>query len=232
MKTKKIGMMLLLFVLLFSLIFNISTAFEVGTGTEYGVGNETYTFNHNMELSLIEIDLDGQWIKFNTTDFNITSTNEINITFIYINESTIDSGIGDNVLEFNATTSTGTVVFFIGGFDPSVSYIIKVDGVNYTTDPADVNGYVAFLFDDWDTYHIFQIEKGYFESPEEPEEPVESTDAGLSLAQYIPFIGLAILGVMLVVNFMKNPSLESGALVLVLVAVVIIIVTMSLMSLL
>ena len=52
----------------------------------------------------------------------------------------------------------------------------------------------------------------------------------LTVEQYIPFIGLALLGVMLVVHALKNPSLEAGLLVLLVISIILIIVTMSIIN--
>ena len=91
-----------LFTLLLFLAPGIS-AVQIGPNVHYTVGNEDYSVNQTMNFS--QIIINATWIKFNDTDFNITSPNAINITLVYIHSNALIANDGDKVLEFYANTT-------------------------------------------------------------------------------------------------------------------------------
>jgi hypothetical protein len=107
-----------------------------------------------MEFSLITID--SSYIIFNTTGFYITSDNDIGITLVYIHSDFSTASNGHKVLEFYATTSSGTVWFNLSGFVAQRNYTINRSGSTLATATANASGYISFSNDVW-SEHLIEI---------------------------------------------------------------------------
>jgi len=94
------------------------------------VDNENYTFPASgITFNEVAYNETGSWIRFNNTDFNVTSTNPINITVSYLNSNIAGASDGDTVLTFTADTSGGLVWFNLSGFEMFTEYSVFVDDV-------------------------------------------------------------------------------------------------------
>lgn len=148
---------LVVFMFLMSIFFSISScAVIVEPGVSFEVGNEIYVFNNTMNFSVIMIG--DSWIRFNTTDFNISSSNSITINMSFINNSITSAGVDDSLIRFNASCSSGLVYFNLSGFETSTCYIVYVDGVDQSL-VSDSSGIVSFSYEGW-SIHSFDIRKG------------------------------------------------------------------------
>lgn len=136
-------------------------------GIDWTVDNETYTTNTT--LSFYTINPAGSYIIFNATDFNLSSTNDIDITIMYLHEDPTTSSTTAEVLDFYANTTAGTVTFTIGGFKTSTDYTVKRGGTTISSPTTDSDGNLTFTNDVWSTQH-FEI----FENSEGEEPPVVS----------------------------------------------------------
>lgn len=171
-------------------------------GIEWTVDNETYTTNTT--LSFYNIDHHGSYIVFNTTDFNITSSNAITITIMYLHNSPTTADTTDEILDFYADTSSGSVTFTLGGFKTSNDYVVKRGGTTISSPTSDSNGYVQFSNSVWSTQHFeifgdegassFAVSNPYpsnsATSIQRPPENLSAHVAGSGLSVYIYFRNL------------------------------------------
>ena len=138
------------------IIFMIATptsTLTVGPGIIYIVGNETYGFNRTMEFN--QIILNSNWIRFNDTDFNITSPNNIIITMDYLHHD-IDNASEELVLKFYANAASGKVWFNISGFTNNIIYNVTRDNTVIATPTANSSHYISFNSSVW-SEHEFEI---------------------------------------------------------------------------
>jgi hypothetical protein len=147
------------FIMLVSVILAIFisskiSAVTINPGFEFVVGNETYTVQQTMDFSIIIID--STYIIFNDTGFYLTAPNDITITLVYINDDIAGAGDGDKVVEFNADTSGGNVLFDLSGFTASTDYIVKRNGTQIANPTANGSGYISFSNNIWSS-HSFEI---------------------------------------------------------------------------
>ena len=107
-----------------------------------------------MSFSHITVELNH--VIFNTTGFYVTSSNDINITLLYLHGNISGGDVDDKVLEFDADTTAGNVWFNISGFPANEKYIIKRNGVNITTPSSNSSGFISFNNSVWSN-QIFEI---------------------------------------------------------------------------
>jgi len=155
MKSLKYSFLVLLFVLILQV-----KAVRIDPDTEFIVGNETYTVQQTMYFSRIIID--DTYIVFNYTGFYVSSGNAITITLVNIIDDFYYAGDGEKVLEFYASTSSGTVTFSISGFYPGLDYIVKRSGSTIASVTANSSGYIYFENSLWSTrlFEIYQDGEG------------------------------------------------------------------------
>ncbi len=152
--------LLLMLSLVCSWSYSVSADVTYDNTTVFNVDNENYTFPAGgMTFSQVMINESGSWIKFNNTDFNITSSNPINITLSYLNSNIAGASTGDTVLSFNADTTAGTVWFNLTGFKASTTYTLYRDSVVITTYNSNSEGNLSFSNAVWSD-HDFDIKEG------------------------------------------------------------------------
>ena len=136
------------------------TGVIINPGIEFVVGNKTYSVQAIKDFSSITIDSD--YIIFNSTGFYVTSSNIIGITIIYISNDFVDANNGDKVVEFDADTSSGSVLFDLSGFVVGNYYIVQRDGVEIANVSADGSGIISFSNSLWSSrnFDIFQSAGG------------------------------------------------------------------------
>jgi len=130
-KAEPIGLILLLLLsILVSLGYSVSADVNFDNSTVFNVDNENYTFpTGGITFREVAYNETGSWIRFDNTDFNVTSTNPINITVSYLNSNIAGASDGDTVLTFTADTSGGLVWFNLSGFEMFTEYSVFVDDV-------------------------------------------------------------------------------------------------------
>ena len=131
-----------------------SSTVTVYTGSYFYVGNETYGVTQTMNFSYIEHN--SNWIKFNDTDFNVTSANDIYINLSFLHEDISTATSGEELLDFVANSTAPSVGFSIGGFNPGTPYVVKRNSTEIATPTANGVGYIYFINNVW-THKHFEI---------------------------------------------------------------------------
>jgi len=126
--------LLLIGLIVLTLVGKVS-AVQVCPPTTFNIQNEYYRFSTCFNFSVIQVNTTE--ITFNTTVFNITSTNQINITFYALANYTLINFISN-------TTSPGTVWFNITGLQTSTNYTILVNNTYNTTNTTTSRGNLSF----------------------------------------------------------------------------------------
>lgn len=126
----------------------------------FNCDNENYTMNPSVASSVNSVYVSDSWIRFNNTDFNVTSTNDINITISYLNSNISAASSGDTVLSFSAESSGGLVYFNLSGFDANQSYAVYRDGSNIEGLTSNADGNISFTNTVWSD-HDFVIKEGH-----------------------------------------------------------------------
>ena len=135
-----------------------SSTVTVYTGNYFYVGNETYGVTQTMVFSYIEHN--SNWIRFNDTYFNVTSANPIYINLSFLHEDISMAANNTLLLQFNASTTGGTVWFNISGFVPTSQYYYKnASGIGNSIN-ADVNGIISFNHSSWSEV-LFEVYASY-----------------------------------------------------------------------
>jgi len=152
------------FLLLLSIVaswsYSVSADVTYDNTTVFNVGNENYTFPAGgITLSQVMLNESGSWIKFNDTDFNITSSNPINITLSYLNSNIAGASTGDTVLSFSANTVSGSVWFNLSGFKSSTTYTLYRNSAVVAAYVSDGSGLLSFSNGVWSD-HDFELREG------------------------------------------------------------------------
>jgi hypothetical protein len=134
------------------------SAVVIHPSDQFLVGNETYTVNATMVFDHIIVS--DTYIVFNDTGFYVSSPNNILITLVYISDHFSSAGDGENVLDFYATATSGTVVFDLSGFPVGREYLIKRNGVNHATSTASGGGVISFTNAAWSTLRFQVYQQG------------------------------------------------------------------------
>jgi len=115
----------------------------------------TFQINGNVNISFPSTGLTiesynhaGSWLQIDDIDFNITSSNPINITLYSINSQTS--------VRFKATTTSGLVYFNISGLNASTNYNVFRDNVLRHTLTSNASGGISFSYNAW-SEHEFEI---------------------------------------------------------------------------
>ena len=158
----------LIICLFLSIFFGYSTtslAVTVDHTVVFDIGTENYTFPAaGITFSQIKYNSTEGWIKFNTTDFNVTSTNDINLTITYLNPNPLTTTDGNIVLTFSANTTAGTVWFNLTGFQPSQMYRLFVDTIQTAAYNSTAGGLLNFSFTSW-SEHDFELQHDDYVAP-------------------------------------------------------------------
>jgi copper-binding protein NosD len=149
-------------------------------GDYFYVGNETYGVTQTMIFSYTQVE--PSWIKFNTTDFNVTSANNIYMNLSFLHEDISMATNGTKVLDFVVNVTIGTVTFSIGGFSPLVQYSVNRNSTEIATPTADANGYISFSNSIWSHKHFeINVSSGYYNALE----IIIGDDADFNAAHYV-----------------------------------------------
>jgi len=143
-----------------SLFIQSGEALTLDPSITISVGNENYTFATQMEFSSVNYNEAPSWICFNTTGFNISSPNPINITLIKIHSNMLTALDGATLVKFKANATLGTTVYFnITGFIASQKCALYKDNVFFSYLTIDSGGRVNFSHSSW-SEHTFEIRAG------------------------------------------------------------------------
>jgi len=138
------------------LLFSFNTisiqAVQVNPGTIYSCDNENYTVYAPMNFSVVGVN--ATRVNFNTTYFNVTSTNWINITLYSLVPDPTTSSVGDLILRFHANTTAGITYFNISGFEDNRSYVVYYDDAVYNQLTANDTGVIHFEISAWSDHDI------------------------------------------------------------------------------
>jgi hypothetical protein len=151
--TKRWLVLLCIFLLMW--VWSPALAVVITPDVQFVVGNETYKVNATMVFSQIVID--SSYIIFNSTGFFVSSPNSITITLVYISNHIGSAINGEKVLDFYATTSSGTVSFDLSGFRSNYNYTVKRGGTTIATSTANASGYIHYSNNVWGSNQRFQI---------------------------------------------------------------------------
>ena len=151
---------IIVIILLLLIVLASSIYVNPGDSIQYQIDSplETYVFENPYNVS--QIIIASTYIVFNTTGFNVTSTNAINIRIDHIDED-IDnpSNNDDDLLVFTVTNTPGATWFNLSGFEPTLSYTVKVNDVFFSTEIANSTGDISFTDDPSlnDEYSIYPL---------------------------------------------------------------------------
>ena len=204
-------LLLLLFLVLVSMGYSVSADYTFDDNTVFEIGNENYTFPSG-GITFSTVVQNASWIRFNNTDFNITSTNNIDIVLSYLNDNIAGASAGDTVLSFSADSSGGLVYFNLSGFSPSTVYTLYRDNTAIDTYTADANGVLNMTNNVWSN-HDFDVKTGSFASSREVKVDYErSSIAGISGDSYgvlslMPVIALVVVAAAILVLITKKGEL-------------------------
>lgn len=174
----------------------------VYAGDYFYVGNETYGVTQTMIFSYIQHN--SAWIKFNTTDFNVTSANNIYINLSFLHEDISTAVNNTLLLQFNASTTSGTVWFNISGFVPSSQYYYQqAGGVGGGSINADGSGMLSFSHSSWSEV-MFEIYASY--APGDPSGYTNITQPPIN-ATASPTL-IEVMGNFNVGNYTTNTSVD------------------------
>ena len=157
------------FLLLLSIVVNFSYSVSADISIQdlapsdddvvLSIGNENYSTNPpGLSFSKIMINESGSWIKFNDTDFNITSSNPINITLSYLNDNFTAASDTEEVLAYTVNSASGLVWFNLSGFKPSTTYTFYRDGGAVQTYSSDSEGNISYSNSVWGS--TFSMKQG------------------------------------------------------------------------
>ena len=143
--------------LLVTFACSVTQAGTFDTNGHIECGNENYSFAKEMTFSSAKGNND--WIMFNSTYFNVTSANPINITLSHLDDNIAGATSGDSILTFIANTTAGTVWFNISGFEANHSYSLFIDGTYNQLLPAGPDGTINLSWNSWSN-HTFDFRLG------------------------------------------------------------------------
>jgi len=172
---------LLIWFLLLNLLLTINVATSdrtIDANIHYIIGNETYLVNDTTR-TFSQIRWTNNYIVFNNTGINVTSSNPITIYIDYINSSILEAGNGDLVFEFCADTASGNVGFSFNGFRESYRYRVKRNGSVIANPASDMNGEIIFTNDVWSkkSFEIYQLNEIWYNTIPTIEYPVPANNS-------------------------------------------------------
>lgn len=213
-------------VALFAVIFLLSvitmlspsiSAITVEPGIRFSIGNENYTVAAPMVFSNITYE-DPLWISFNTTDFNVSSAQNINISLSYLCDNMSVTTAGTILLSFTANATSGLTSFNISGFIPGGIYDVYRSGILYSTVTSTGSGNVLFANSAWSS-RSFQIR--YHTVIVTP--TTGSTNIILNfLPLIVGFVFFAVLATMLLTDVLTKETLIAWLLAFIVAMVVIV----------
>ena len=134
---------------------SFASGIVIDPSTQFVVQNETYTVNATMVFD--QIIISDTYIVFNDTGFYVTAPNSITIKLVYINDDIPGAIVGEKVLDFYATTTSGTVLFDLSGFPVNNEYLIRRNGNHHATSTANATGVISYSNAAWSSTQRFQV---------------------------------------------------------------------------
>lgn len=154
---KKDKTILIITVILFILFLAMSTNTSIVWNTPskdvifHPINSNAY-FYANTSLTLNSISISSTVFTINSTGFNVSSSNRVNITIMEINNN---PGVGDTAISFYADCSGGTVWFNLSGYTNGNRYNVSKDSVFVETVIVS-GGLVSFSSSVWSS-HLFDV---------------------------------------------------------------------------
>ena len=139
------------------------------------------SWESNVADAFFEIYGTTNYLCFNNTGFNVTSSNTILITLDYINEDIKNVAGGDKVLGFYADTIINDVWMNISGFSIDTTYDVYRDDVLHDSYTTDSSGMLFIFSSSW-SEHLFNVYLEVNSAPiqSNPSPNNESIDVGVS----------------------------------------------------
>jgi hypothetical protein len=163
---KKLVIIFLLILLMMFSSYGYAETEIIGSNVRFRCGNEYY-YTNNLSIDPVQINGD-EWIQFNTTRFNIDSTNPINISITYLDKNIDTVSTQDSiVLTFYADTTSGIVSFNITGLKTGSKYNLYRDGAILSRLTSDANGKISFSNYVW-SIHRFDVKTSRSSSSDNP----------------------------------------------------------------
>lgn len=193
-----------------SILFSMSSVQSIplfdSDDVVFGVGNQNYTLTSSTE-SIDRVYVADSWIRFNTTDFNITSTNPINLTLSYLDDNILTASAGDTVLSFSADSSGGLVYFNLSGFDANQSYEVYRDNSKIQGLTSDADGVISWTNTVWSD-HDFDIKEGgnYVQVTYGRSALAEITPMGYDVLGMVGLIGIVLVGAAIILYVTRMGS--------------------------
>jgi len=208
-KTSLLFVPLLLFVLCCCVnCYQVSGITLDSSSPAFEVGNENYTVNN--EMSFDDIMWSSSWIRFDDIDFNITSSNDINITLYSINSNPSATSVNELVLRFSAETTSGTVYFNISGLETNQSYDVYRDDVLMSSLTSNNAGSLNFTSAVWSSHDFKIYEDDQYIKITYTRSDIEDVTAGsYDVIQLIGIIGLVVVAAVIVGLIMKFGSVSN-----------------------
>ena len=150
------------------------SAIVIDPSMQFVVQNETYTVNSTMVFD--QIIISDTYIVFNDTGYYVTAPNSITITLVYINDDIFGAVNGEQILDFYATTGSGTVSFDLSGFAGLAEYVIRRNDNVHATSTATVGGMISFSNAAWSGTQRFTI----YQQAATPTDPTPPQISGVS----------------------------------------------------
>lgn len=145
---KKINKIIIFLTIILLFCFSISVSAIISdpsTFYECSTGLATARFNTTKAMDFDQIVIAANYLQFNYTGFNITSTNNIYIQIEHVNTSLTSAPPGRSLVRFYANGTLPNVIRYnISGFVPGAVYNVYQDGVLYVTQTSGAAGNVSF----------------------------------------------------------------------------------------
>lgn len=126
---------------------NTTTSIYVNPGDSivYQIDSPLENYTWSIPYNVSKIIISDNYVCFNTTGFNITSTTAINITINHISSNTYNPpSIDCELINFTVSNNPGATWFNISGFYPNQDFNVTKDGVNCNYTSANATGVVSF----------------------------------------------------------------------------------------
>lgn len=125
-------------------------------------GNVNFSVAQTMPFSSIIIG--NTWVQFNNTNFSISSANPVDVSLVTLHSNIDTVAVKKTVvLEFNATTTGGTITFNISGFSSDAPYTVYRNDTRLTVVRSDLSGEISFDNNLWSSRN-FKIKVGSLEA--------------------------------------------------------------------
>jgi hypothetical protein len=189
--------------LILILVSTLASAISYEPGITWTVDNETYGIS--VPMSFDNWSFISHGINFNGLNFNLTSSNNIFINYSYFRSHPKSTIPGQNILNLNASATTGTAVTFnISGLQPSHSYII-INDTTPITRITSATGSLQWNHNTWST-NQFRLYDGYIGNPTVSSETPTDHATGITLSPTCSIILTDPSGTQMTVRFYEDTT--------------------------